>query len=197
MPSKGKVNLESYAVQYFQRERQHGAEVRAEPRIRQTWFEAWLFHPLALSSQQANSCLWHSVPSSVKEQNTGTYLARLLWRWNKITQEEHLTCCFFQTWAAEVVPLLLWLSLEHSVHHPYMYHLLPSLVKRVKEEGLREKYAIATALGRQPEGNLTMPDSPFLPATFATPSMAVSIQCIMPSVPWEEPGRSPLHIHVY
>lgn len=78
-----------------------------------------------------------------------------------------------------------------------MYHLLPSLVMRVKEEGLREKYAIATAVGKQPEGNLTMPDSPFLPATLAMPSVAVSIQCIMPSVPWEEPGRGPLPIRVY
>lgn len=41
-----------------------------------------------------------------------------------------------------------------------------------------------------------MPDSPFLPATPATPSVAVRVQCIMQSDLWKEPGRSPSHICV-
>lgn len=51
-----------------------------------------------------------------------------------------------QTWAAEAVILLLWLSYimaRHAfclstLHYQYIRHSLPSLVKKVKEERLHE-----------------------------------------------------------
>lgn len=65
----------------------------AEPESGRLGLRPGSSNPLALSSRQTNSCLWPSVPSSVKEQNAGAYFSGPWWRRNKITQEEHLTCC--------------------------------------------------------------------------------------------------------
>lgn len=101
----------------------------------------------------------------------------------------------------------MWLACRpRKLHYPHIHHLLPSIVKSLKEERLHEiciksggcscQVCNCHSLGEAARRECDNARFSLPTCHPATPSVAVRVQCVMQSDLRKEPGRSPSHICV-